>query len=589
MSYPNSDSHSEHYEGTPTTSEPANSNRRDFLRSVAALSSVLALPPFIRSSAAQDAAIPSPATVPATPKQIQIARGVVFLDHNGNGQRDADEPGLPGVRVSNGREIVVTDAEGRYALPVEDDAIIFVQKPAGYRVPLDARNLPRFYYIHKPAGSPTDFKYPGIAPTGPLPASIDFPLVAQKEPEQFRVLLFGDPQPRNLQEVDYLARDIVQELTGVEAAFGVSLGDNAFDNLTILEPLNDVTARLGVPWHSVLGNHDMNFEAPDDSLSSETFKRLYGPTYYSFDYGPVHFLVLDDVIWLGPNTERKGGNYTGGFGERQLQWIKNDLASVPRERLTVLLMHIPLSTPSDLPAANPAAAVPRFREDDKRALLALFQDRPNTLSVSAHTHLQYHAFVGREEGWNGAQPHHHFNCGTTSGSWWSGAPDETGVPHSTMRDGTPNGYAFIECDRDKYSIRWQVARRSADYQMNVHTPSLIEADKAPQTPVLINLFNGSERSRIEMRLTTEGAWTPLSRKVDNDPGYVALKAVEEKIPSFKPGGGKPPYRALPAIEATPHLWQANLPALKPGVHELQIRATDMWGKSHLERRLLRVV
>ena len=29
------------------------------------------------------------------------------------------------------------------------------------------------------------------------------------------------------------------------------------------------------------------------------FERVYGPAYYSYDYGSVHFLVLDDVNWIG--------------------------------------------------------------------------------------------------------------------------------------------------------------------------------------------------------------------------------------------------------------------------------------------------
>ena len=39
--------------------------------------------------------------------------------------------GLPGVRVSNGQEVVKTDATGQYSLAVSDDTILFVIKPAG--------------------------------------------------------------------------------------------------------------------------------------------------------------------------------------------------------------------------------------------------------------------------------------------------------------------------------------------------------------------------------------------------------------------------------------------------------------------------
>lgn len=107
--------------------------------------------------------------------QLEMANGVVYLDKNGNEGRDAGEPGLAGVRVSNGEQIVATNAAGEYQLHVADDTILFVIKPRGYRTPMTQQMLPRFYYIHKPQGSPT-LKYPGVAPTGALPKSVDFPL-----------------------------------------------------------------------------------------------------------------------------------------------------------------------------------------------------------------------------------------------------------------------------------------------------------------------------------------------------------------------------------------------------------------------------
>ena len=104
----------------------------------------------------------------------QVARGIVFHDANGNEKFDDGEKPLPSIRVSNGREIVSTDESGRYQLPVDDDTILFVIKPRGWRTPLGESMLPRFYYIHKPQGSP-ELRYGGVDPTGPLPKSVDFP------------------------------------------------------------------------------------------------------------------------------------------------------------------------------------------------------------------------------------------------------------------------------------------------------------------------------------------------------------------------------------------------------------------------------
>ncbi|RYG68726.1 hypothetical protein EON80_11065 [bacterium] len=265
--------------------------RRDFLRGAAAIAGTSLLPNLTRLAQAQDQTA-TPA-VPIVPQKPQIARGRVILDRTGKG--------VPGVRVSNGREVVSTDAQGRYQLPVTGDAIIFIQKPSGYRVPLNELNQPKFYYIHKPLGTVTAKKtrFPGIAPTGDLPASIDFTLIKQNEPEDFRVVLWGDPQVRDIKEIDFVARDVANDLVGVDAAFGMSLGDNVFNGLNLFRPLQDVAASLGIPWHSVIGNHDLNLDAPTEALSSETYKSFYGPTYYSFDHGQVHFVAMDNVHWLG--------------------------------------------------------------------------------------------------------------------------------------------------------------------------------------------------------------------------------------------------------------------------------------------------
>ncbi len=117
----------------------------------------------------------------------RLAKGLVFHDANGNGKFDESEKPLAAIGVSNGRDVVVTDAAGRYEIPIDDDAVLFVIKPRGWRPPLSKMNLPKFYYVHKPAGSPKS-QYAGVAPTGPLPESIDFPLAPQDEPDEFQAI-----------------------------------------------------------------------------------------------------------------------------------------------------------------------------------------------------------------------------------------------------------------------------------------------------------------------------------------------------------------------------------------------------------------
>ncbi|MBT8397540.1 MAG: hypothetical protein KJN92_11260, partial [Gemmatimonadetes bacterium] len=235
-----------------------------------------------------------------------VAQGIVFNDLNQNGVRDEGESGIDGVRVSDQRTVTVTDRRGRWVLPKHEEAIYFVVKPRGYRTALSDDNLPLFYHIHKNAPA-LPLEGPVVQPTGPLPESIDFPLTEQDEPDRFEALFLGDPQPRNVEEVDYLTHDVLEELVGTSAAFAVVLGDISFDNKETYGPYNDATGRVGIPFHNVAGNHDANYDGLDTFQHYETWRTVYGPRFYSFDYGPVHFIVLGDVIFPEQGTRYVAG------------------------------------------------------------------------------------------------------------------------------------------------------------------------------------------------------------------------------------------------------------------------------------------
>ncbi|AMV37681.1 calcineurin-like phosphoesterase C-terminal domain-containing protein [Planctomyces sp. SH-PL62] len=520
---------------------------------------------------------PTEAVVPADPKPTpapaapagQTATGLVFHDKDGDGVRDEGEPGLADVRVSNGRDVVRTDDSGRYTLPIDDDTILFVIKPRHWMTPVDHEQLPKFHYNHKPAGSPKTH-FPGVAPTGPLPASVDFALVPREEPDSFKLLLFGDTQPRDVKEVEYITHDVIEPLISAKshgAVLGMTLGDVVFNDLSVFEPLKKSIALLGLPWYNVLGNHDMNFDAVDDRYSDETWEHYFGPPYYSFDHGPVHFVVLDDVVWVAadPNDKKSKGKYHGGLGAKQMEFLRNDLANTPKDQLVVLTMHIPITEIEERPE-----------------IFKLLAERPHSLSLSAHLHQQQHRFLGSEDGFPGDGPHHHLVHGTVCGSWWAGAPDENGIPHATMSDGAPNGYSIVTFDGPKYDVEFHAARRPASHQMNIHAPEEVAAEAASTTDAVVNVFAGNEKSIVEIRLGDSGEWRPMEQVREADPYFVAMKALEE-------GPKPPPGRKLPAPNKSTHLWRARLAseAPAPGTHLIHVRATDMFGKTHVDQRAVR--
>ena len=492
----------------------------------------------------------------------ETAKGYVFDDSNRNGIRDVREPGLSGIAVSNQIDVTLTDETGAWELPVREDCIFFVIKPTGWITPLDEHNIPEFYYIHKPAGS-GELKYAGVSPTGPLPKSIDFPLYRHPEPGKFQALFFGDPQPRDQRELDFIAHDVVEELVGTDAKFGVTLGDILFDDLSLFENNNALIALIGIPWYNVIGNHDINFDAVDDRSSDETFERFYGPSYYAYSYGPVHFVVLDNIAWGGKEPEGTG-NYTGGLGREQLQFLENLLPHIPQNQMLMLMMHIPVIGTSDA-----------------EKLYRLIEDRPYSMSISGHTHWQAHFFLDEDDGWQGRTPHHHVVSVTVSGSWWSGEPDEFGIPHTTMRDGAPNGYSIITFDGNQAIVDFKAARRSKDYQMNVIAPEVVDQNSDQKHQVYVNVFGGSEKSKVWMRIGAAGQWSELEKVFEEDPSFVALIAAEKDRILLN--------RALSEARKSNHLWKTNLPPIGlAGVHRIWVKTEDMYGRVFHASRTIRV-
>lgn len=497
-----------------------------------------------------------------------IATGFVFEDQNNNGVKERREKGIEGVSVTNGIEVVQTDEKGRYELPIGDDNIISVIKPANYHVPVSEHQLPQFFYIHKPNGSPA-LEYKGVTPTGLLPKHVNFPLVRANAGDSFKMILFGDPQVYTEDEVSYYKKAVIGELRGAAGyAFGMSLGDLVGNRPDLFNPYITATQEIGVPWYNVMGNHDINFDVTDDSLSDESYEAHFGPANYAFNQGCVHFIVLDNVMYPDP---RDGKGYWGGLNERQLAFIENDLRYVPKDHLIVLAFHIPIT--------NDQA----FRKEDRERLFKLLADFPHTLSLSAHTHKQAHYFLTDAQGWLREDPHHHFNAGTTSGNWYSGRFNEAGVPISTMADGTPKGYSLISFEGNQYKIDYKVVGKPADHQIGIYAPKVTTSGSKGSLSIYANFYMGSANDRVMARVGNAD-WKPMNRVEEFDPSFVAERVAWDMTESFW-DGRKP---GEPSISS--HLWRINIAnkKLTPGTHTIEVKATDIFGQTFTEKTSIRV-
>ncbi len=453
-------------------------------------------------------------------------QGVVFNDSNRNGVYDRHERGINGVMVSNGREVVLTDKTGRYQLPAptaEEAAAgvtVFITRPAGYEVPVDKDNVPQFFYIHKPEGSPLNvrgetFRFGGLEPTGPLPGEINFPLVRGNFNKRFKIAVSGDTQPYSNNEVGYVRDTLANELARIPDIEAVIVeGDVVGDDLSLLPRFKKIMSVSQSPLYLVPGNHDADYDAPGDEHSFDSFKRMWGPNHYSFDIGEVHFVVLDDVSYPCTPEENQDGlhnfcndpqnspTYNGYISAAQMEWLKNDLSHVPESKLIVLNFHIPPQVFIDMDAT-------KHQIDNTLELYDLLGYGPSdyprrpALALSGHSHTLEQIRPGESFlGWEtalgdrspGAPPFPQIVAGAACGSWWSSDFDAGGIPMSYQRLGAPRGYLLIEFNGNTYKDTFKATGMAREKQMSLSILSPTFEDWAGE---LINWMGTDPAMRTE--------------------------------------------------------------------------------------------
>lgn len=373
------------------------------------------------------------------------------------------------------------------------------------------------------------------------------------------VLVFADPQPQTTQDVDYYRRDIVAPLVGRHrASLGLSLGDIVDDEPALYPAMREATARLGVPWLHVPGNHDIDPGATSDDAALGHYHREIGPDTHARMTRLATFVGLDDVI----STPGRKPAYIGGLREDQFAFLERLLPALPKDRLLVLAVHIPLFDEADKDS---------FRDADRARLFALLAPFPHVLVLSGHSHTQRHVYHGAAEGWTGAQPLHEYNVGAACGAYWSGVKDAEGIPDSTMPDGTPNGYAVLGLSGGgRYTLAWHNARDPDDSQIGLHAPRVLRRGAYPAWGVFANVYMGDDATRVEFRVDG-GEWRAMTQVRRPDPRLLLENARDDEAAALRG------YDRSPEAEPSMHLWRAALPTtLATGEHLVEVRAFDRW-------------
>ncbi|MEK6507442.1 calcineurin-like phosphoesterase C-terminal domain-containing protein [Myroides sp. C4067] len=471
--------------------------------------------------------------------------GRVFEDTNQNRQYDKGEPLLKDVLISNGKDLVVTNAKGEYKINSLEQGQIFLIKPSGYQSPLSKSNKVEFYI-----------------PFGEEHKSYDFPVYKQEEDKSLKAVLLGDLQSDVMDDIHHVEKLVVSELATTPPDLIFPLGDLAFDRLEVFEPLSQALGVIGSPIYYVVGNHDLNFGSGltlQDRDSS--YKKAFGPSYYALEYGEELILVLNNIL---PVNDKE---YIGTIDEVQKAFIQNVLAryALKYDKVKVM-MHIPIE----------------FMED-KQEFLDLFKDYKEVFVAVGHTHTQYHQYFERDN----KKPVHQLVAGAVCGAWWQGPHDIEGIPFAMMYDGTWKGYWTLETQKGDYNLSYKVSGRAENKQIQIWTPEVQEWDKSLEHLndgyVYANVFAADLNTAVE--ISFDGvSWQKMKYYEGVDPHYTRLIELQNQ-------GRYKNMKTSPLVDAkrkSKHLWRMPIPkGLKEGPQLIKVKAIDpRYGLNHVENRVL---
>lgn len=447
--------------------------------------------------------------------------------------KDEQGRGIPGVAVTDGTTIVRTDARGRYTLQSTKEAqFVYLSLPAGYEVPAE-ESLPQFYKKIRPQ-------------RGVFSADFSLRRMTRSDKKHYTIL-WADPQINNTEQAAQMhatavpdTRALVEELQKRGPVHGIAAGDISWDAPPIIPEYKKAVKTIGVPFFQVLGNHDMNIHVRSDERTDSSFRASFGPSWYSFNRGDAHYVVLDNVFYYSD-----GYNYIGYLTERQLQWLEQDLAAVKPGSLVFVAMHISAYT-DEKKLYGRDKDNPGNITFNRRFLFELLRPFKAHL-LTGHTHYN----ENRTEG--GAYEHIH---GAVCGAWWT-------TP--ICDDGTPAGYGVYEVDGTEVRWYYKSIGRDRDHQMRVYNRGAYPKKPAD---VAVNVWNWDDAWKMEWWEdgVAKGA---MRQEVDYDADAVRLMSGKDKP-------GKYPW-IEPRLTA--HLFFATP---SPAAKKVEVVATDRFGRQYRE-------
>ncbi len=353
---------------------------------------------------------------------------------------DTNGAPISGVVITDGEVCTQTDEYGCYEMDIDLDntKFIYASIPSGYKAPSDANGLPQFYHLVTDAERRlgyciVDFKFEPIS----------------GDPNRYTLLIGADPQPRaktagddrvayhSLDICESLYRDMRETRAAItdREVYGMMLGDIVHENMSLFSNYIKGVKTIGLHMFNVIGNHDHDLSATTDEEGARRFEENFGPSYYSFNIGKQHFVVLDNIIMTVVDGKLKKNEYDYGLTDKQWQWLQNDLSYVDKSTTLMVAAHCPMFK------KDSAKAEYQDQSNHGADYAALLKQYSKVHAWAGHTHRSFNYNYPSTNTLKNIEVH---TLARSTGEFWS---------NDYNAYGTPRGYTIVEVDGE--NISWE--------------------------------------------------------------------------------------------------------------------------------------
>lgn len=363
--------------------------------------------------------------------------------------------GISGVVVSDGITAVVTDAHGRYSFKSDGKlGYVFISIPGGFTVPCDG---PYPIFWKDLSGNP---------------GKVDFELVRDPGQEDHTMMCIGDFHLAGIHSDRRQCKEWIEDINGYVASregkkvYGITVGDMTWDVHWVSSGYNlvnfkeEMRSLKGFTLFPVIGNHDHELEAAGPVATTALYRKLFGPLYYSFNIGNVHYVVLDAVESTNDGKGRR--SYVRHIVPEEYGWLEKDLSFVDPSAQIVVVSHIPPKNMDD--------------GDKLKGCFGKF-DKP-VHYITAHYHM-----ISNENNLDkpelDVQYYDHMVAGP-AGSLWNTGYYSPGI--HICKDGTPGGYFLLYSSPKGLSWQYKSTGHGLDYQFRTYDGNCIWLDPSVYVP-----------------------------------------------------------------------------------------------------------